>query len=1052
MEASAGQRESLPPGYLTRLRKLLDPQNLPAVLPLQNGPESKYAMFLNFDLDLDILERTEGEVATVSEQFKAVFGWQTRSSGDGIIRFEECSRGLQAAADVLEHFLGKYPGDGVLCKWASDLGAAAEHVYAVHGAELPDPSRKTAQKRRRASSLTASESPKAPAAVKLVDMGVEVADAILSAPAVLQLRKASRGPGRPPKELMNSAITKGIAPLPGNKQGKTGPYWECVSPKCHYRALGNASEARVFRHAATCEHLRDSHPEIFYAIVNTQKNGSLGARISESYDGESGLYLDIRTALTFAKGPAVSGLGDSSSATNAATATKGPMQKKLKVGGTLDAFVGKGVKERKKAERAALQEKVDHTIMHLICVRGLVPSIIDSNEWKELMQILNPDYKPSSCEKFTKEFIPKEAAFVRGQELKEIQRHENITITFDGNNTRRDSIYFVHATTPERKHYFIGGYVGTTERHTVAWVKSKLINIWQSINTIGISRTAAVCSDSTIVTLNTRSEISMDIPTILDLRDCCHHLHNIISDITKLPAFKEPIADMKQIVAHFSKSTFGRAKLQQEVDGEPRLHALQKVGKTRFGSHWTAAQSVLPALPRIRELVQNKEIKFRHRRIQSLFTGHFNQEYTKLELALVQYTAVIEPLIRSLWALESSSTNAADVFLFFTACTASLRDLLATGPDVTGISDEVAQSVINIFNDQYDEFFFHNDVYFAAFALDPRYPVSDYLLIPPTAEPSITVPRQGTNMTLPHPRAYDRMKEFVREALKAMYKRHDDHPEEHLDCILVELGRNRASIELKQQLESYWLGLYPFDAAIGTRSTLAYWIDLKSHPNAPMTNSQIVCIKIFSILVNSMPDERTGSKFTWFNSALRGSQHAQTLVDMVQIGQFYYRQSVGTSQNESHDNSARNPLKLRPTVKFRDINRDLLEAVQHRKPPQSAEEDDSESDSSEDEAEGPTPLRGSESALSNASRLTVATLAKSAAQGEDGSAATAASRSGPVTARTSKLLPESQIDLTAPALLDLLSDKPSRPPSLPTAPANEPSPVPEAAHDVFIEF
>ncbi|KAL7280348.1 hypothetical protein ACG7TL_005266 [Trametes sanguinea] len=1008
MEASAGQRESLPPGYLTRLRKLLDPQNLPAALPLQNGPESKYAMFLNFDLDLDILERTEGEVATVSEQFKAVFGWQTRSSGDGIIRFEERSRGLQAAADVLEHFLGKYPGDGVLSKWASDLGAAAEHVYAVHGAEA---STFQCARRDRADGNT-SESPKAPAAVELVDMGVEVADAILSAPAVLQPRKASRGPGRPPKELMNSAITKGITPLPGNKQGKTGPYWECVSSKCHYRALGNASEARVFRHAATCEHLRDSHPEIFYAIVNTQKNGSLGARIS----------------------PAVGGLGDSSSATNAATATKGPMQKKLKVGGTLDAFVGKGVKERKKAERAALQEKVDHTIMRLICVRGLVPSIVDSNEWKELMQILNPDYKPSSCEKFTKEFIPKEAAFVRGQELQEVQRHENITVTFDGNNTRRDSIYFVHATTPERKHYFIGGYVGTTERHTVAWVKSKVL---QSINTIGISRTAAVCSDSTIVTLNTRSEISMDIPTILDLRDCCHHLHNIISDITKLPAFKEPIADMKQIVAHFSKSTFGRAKLQQEVDGEPRLHALQKVGKTRFGSHWTAAQSLLPALPRIRELVQNKEIKFKHRRIQSLFTGRFNQEYTKLELALVQYTAVIEPLIRSLWALESSSANAADVFLFFTACAASLRDLLATGPDVTGISDEVARSVINIFNDRYDEFFFHNDVYFAAFALDPP-------------EPSITVPRQGTNMTLPHPRAYDRMKEFVREALKAMYKRHDDHPEEHLDRILVELGRNRASIELKQQLESYWLGLYPFDAPIGTRSTLAYWTDLKSHPNARIL--AIVCIKIFSILVNSMPDERTGSKFTWFNSALRGSQHAQTLVDMVQIGQFYYRQSLGTSQNESHDNSARNPLKLRPTVKFRDINRDLLEAVQHRKPPQSAEEDDSESDSSEDEAEGPTPPRGSESALSNASRLTVATPAKSAAQGEDGSAATAASRSGPVTARASKLLPESQIDLTAPALLDLLSDKPSRPPSLPTAPANEPSPVPEAAHDVFIEF
>lgn len=51
----------------------------------------------------------------------------------------------------------------------------------------------------------------------------------------------------------------------------------------------------------------------------------------------------------------------------------------------------------------------------------------------------------------------------------------------------------------------------------------------------------------------------------------------------------------------------------------------------------------------------------------------------------------------------------------------------------------------------------------------------------------------------------------------------------------------------------------------------------------------MIAIKIFAVLVNSMPDERTGSKFTWFNSPLRGNQHGQTLVDMVQIGQFYAR-------------------------------------------------------------------------------------------------------------------------------------------------------------------
>ena len=36
-----------------------------------------------------------------------------------------------------------------------------------------------------------------------------------------------------------------------------------------------------------------------------------------------------------------------------------------------------------------------------------------------------------------------------------------------------------------------------------------------------------------------------------------------------------------------------------------------------------------------------------------------------------------------------------------------------------------------------------------------------------------------------------------------------------------------------------------------------------------------------------MPDERTGSKITWLNSALRANQDLRTIVDMVQVGEWY---------------------------------------------------------------------------------------------------------------------------------------------------------------------
>jgi len=57
------------------------------------------------------------------------------------------------------------------------------------------------------------------------------------------------------------------------------------------------------------------------------------------------------------------------------------------------------------------------------------------------------------------------------------------------------------------------------------------------MNNVGIDKWAAICSDSTAVTKNARRDIVDAIPTILDLCDACHHLHNMIKNITLLPEF-----------------------------------------------------------------------------------------------------------------------------------------------------------------------------------------------------------------------------------------------------------------------------------------------------------------------------------------------------------------------------------------------------------------------------------------------------------------------------------------------------------------------------------
>jgi hypothetical protein len=72
---------------LDRLKNLLT--NLPSLLPSGDGPDSLYSAFLSFSLDSEILDKTGDEVATPGEQPEHIFGWKTRSSGDGIIQIRK---------------------------------------------------------------------------------------------------------------------------------------------------------------------------------------------------------------------------------------------------------------------------------------------------------------------------------------------------------------------------------------------------------------------------------------------------------------------------------------------------------------------------------------------------------------------------------------------------------------------------------------------------------------------------------------------------------------------------------------------------------------------------------------------------------------------------------------------------------------------------------------------------------------------------------------------------------------------------------------------------
>ena len=61
----------------------------------------------------------------------------------------------------------------------------------------------------------------------------------------------------------------------------------------------------------------------------------------------------------------------------------------------------------------------------------------------------------------------------------------------------------------------------------------------QTVQEIGKEKFAAMCSDSTGNTKKGHKIIHEEVQTIIDLGDCCHHIHNTIKDINRLLELRE---------------------------------------------------------------------------------------------------------------------------------------------------------------------------------------------------------------------------------------------------------------------------------------------------------------------------------------------------------------------------------------------------------------------------------------------------------------------------------------------------------------------------------
>ncbi|EIN07903.1 hypothetical protein PUNSTDRAFT_135425 [Punctularia strigosozonata HHB-11173 SS5] len=201
----------------------------------------------------------------------------------------------------------------------------------------------------------------------------------------------------------------------------------------------------------------------------------------------------------------------------------------------------------------------------------------------------------------------------------------------------------------------------------------------------------------------------------------------------------------------------------------------------------------------------------------------------------------------------------------------------------------------------------------------------------------------------------------------------------------------------KTQLDDFWHGRAPFNKPLHAGQTsLSWWTEFEHRNDTRIL--AVLAVKLFSILANSMPDERTGSKITWLNSSIRGKQKVQTLIDMIQVNQWY----------GDHLAEVKRPERKRPVVKFRDLSADMLNIAKGHQQARADQAASSDDDVTDDEDDGGAALRTSGGSVRTLQRDT----------------------DDPAGASPAGIVTDEDVDLRSGALRDMLSSKP-----VPGAPA-----------------
>ena len=176
------------------------------------------------------------------------------------------------------------------------------------------------------------------------------------------------------------------------------------------------------------------------------------------------------------------------------------------------------------------------------------------------------------------------------------------------------------------------------------------------------------------------------------------------------------------------------------------------------------------------------------------------------------------------------------------------------------------------------------------------YPIEQFLKltisIPPQGSRSSEVATAPQLLTTKYPHAYKRLRKYLHNMLSQCWEQIQNSSDPSIGHpVLREKGISNSVNNLKHQIELFWNCDYPFRVVDAEKITdpLDWWHDIGRHNSTKVLlvwnfnndcglrwefydTHQVLAIRIFSILINSMPDECTNSTITWFNLPTWGNQ------------------------------------------------------------------------------------------------------------------------------------------------------------------------------------